>query len=151
MAQTTITPSTISSNLLPASTPPAAASLPTYSSGLPPPPTQISSWISWCLSFPWALLKLALGLLPSPAHQDVTAPTSSLCSSQDYAWSTVSWAFHFLLVLTSLPAQETFMSLESLYSSNFLARVTINSSSRLLKGSFSLFLLLYKAMLLGNS
>lgn len=40
--------STISSDLLPVSTPPAAASLLT-SSGLPPPATQISSWISWYL------------------------------------------------------------------------------------------------------
>lgn len=42
------------------------------------------------------------------------------------------------------------MSLECLYGSNSLARVTINSSLRLLKGSFSLFLRPYKAVLLRN-
>lgn len=40
------------------------------------------------------------------------------------------------------------MSVDSLYSSIFLAQETMNSSDRLLKGSCSLFLLPYKAMLL---
>lgn len=38
------------------------------------------------------------------------------------------------------------MSVDSLYSSIFLAQETMNSSDRLLKGSCSLFLLPYKAM-----
>lgn len=67
--------------------------------------------------------------------------------SHDSASSTTSFTLHFLPVLTSIPPCEISWSLDSLYCSTSLARVTMNSSPRLLKGSFSL-LFLYKAMLL---
>ena len=96
-----------------------------------------SSWTSRRPSFPlvfiWGVVKD-----PSPAWPRVTTPTRLLWRSLASASLTASSALHFLPVLTWIPALATFGSLESLYWTTSLALVTLNSSSKDLKGSCSL-------------
>lgn len=66
--------------------------------------------------------------------------TKMLCWSPDSALSTASYAFHFLPVFTSIPAEATLTSEESQYIINSLARVTLNSSDKQVMGSCSLVL-----------
>lgn len=63
-------------------------------------------WISQCLDLPWLLAKsrLIIGLLPNPALSDTTWPTSILSNLSCFA---VTWAFHYLPVLTVIPALAT--------------------------------------------
>ena len=74
-----------------------------------------SFWTSSCISLPFRLLKWVSRMLPNPARLITTDPTSAQWQSFDSAWSTISCAFHFLLVLTSMPAWKSLGSLDSLY------------------------------------
>lgn len=80
-------------------------------------------------------------LLPSGLHDLLPYPYI-------LAWLMAFCALHFLPVLTSMPAKKTLVSVESLNRNTSLTSVTMNSPDRLLKGSRSFFLFLYKAMLL---
>lgn len=87
-------------------------------------------------------------MLPWPAWPIATVSTSTLWSNLDSALLTASVALHFLLVLTSIPAWETFWSWDSLYCTTCHAQFTLNSSVRLPIGSVSLLVLPYRVMLL---
>lgn len=109
---------------------------------------RTSSCTSLCLSLPLADSYGIDGMLPSPALPWATVPRISLCFSCVSACWTASAAFHFLLVLTTIPTLDTLASLDPEYCRCSRARATINSSLTELKGSLSLLVLPYRPMLL---
>ena len=104
-----------------------------------------SFWTSCLRSFPRALSKRGDAKVPSPALPLATVPTRTLWRSRDSACSTAASALHFLPVLT--PAPDTFGSADWRYCSTSLACKTLNSSSMDFKGSVSLQVFPYSAML----
>lgn len=79
-----------------------------------------------------------------------TVPIKTLCHSCASTPSTAPCACHLLPVFTWIPADTTLLSDESLYIMTFLARVTLNSSTRPLKASCSMLDCPYRATLLGD-
>lgn len=68
---------------------------------------------------------------PSPACLDAT----DLCHSHDSAWLMASCTLHFIPVLTSVSAEETLVSVKSLYSSSSLAYCSSLFCCRILQGA----------------
>lgn len=108
-------------------------------------PAQTSSWIRWRLFLPWALLTWVFEV--SQACQLPWCPPC-LFLRHDSATSTAFSTLHFLPGLTSMPADDTFWSLESKYRRDYFVHATINSSVRLLNGSCKMLVVLYSAALL---
>lgn len=84
---------------------------------------------------------LVCGMAPSPACPTATMLTKALYLN---LISSPSWALHLLPVCTIMPAASTWGSLESYCSSASFLQETLNSLLRLLKGSWSFLLCLYK-------
>lgn len=90
-----------------------------------------SSWTWQCPSSPLLICGVED---PSPAWLCVTTSTSLFCSLASASLTAFS-ALHFLPVFTRIPCLATFGLLESWYCTTSLAFVTLNSSSKDLKGS----------------
>ncbi len=98
---------------------------------------RTSSCTSLCLSFPLAELYRVALRLPSPALPCATVPRMALCFSRVSACWTASAAFHFLPVLTTIPAPDTLASLDPEYCRCSWAHATMNSSLTELKGAWA--------------
>lgn len=109
---------------------------------------QTSSWIRWGLSLLWALPTWVFGKYPEPPLPVAMVPNSAFCLRRDYATSYPFSALHVIPVLTSMPADNSFWSLESLCCRASLVHATIKSSVRSLNGSCKILMVLYSAELL---
>ncbi len=109
---------------------------------------RTSSCTSLCLSFPLAESYRVALRLPSPALPWATVPRMALCFSRVSACWTASAAFHFLPVLTTIPAPDTLASLDPEYCRCSRARAMMNSSLTELKGRLSLLVFPYSPKLL---